>query len=96
MEIYWKDRKDDMVGVAIPTAYTTLTEFYNKIQTLVERERNGIYWKDQKDDLDGVTIPTPYLQQFSRFETNRHNAVPSVLKESKYVHIFFSFFPFVR
>ena len=59
-------------------------------------ERNGIYWKDQKDDLDGVTIPTPYLQQFSRFETNRHNAVPSVLKESKYVHIFFSFFPFVR
>ena len=37
MEIYWKDRKDDMVGVAIPTAYTTLTEFYNKIQTLVER-----------------------------------------------------------
>jgi len=41
----------------------------------ITRERNGIYWKDLKDDLDGVTIPTPYLQQFSRFETNRHDAV---------------------
>ena len=43
---------------------------------------NGIYWKDQKDDLDGVTIPTPYLQQFSRFKTNRHTAVRSILNGS--------------
>ena len=59
-----------------------MNEYRMKDIVNVRKRENGIYWKDQKDDLDGVTIPTPYLQQFSRFETNRHNAVRSVLNGS--------------
>ena len=77
-------------GLLLPKNYmknglTSSFKYWLKKVVLKEREvvrENGIYWKDQKDDLDGVTIPTPYLQQFSRFEANRHNAVQSVLNGS--------------